>query len=193
MFAIGRKNRGEEVACTPSFSSMKSLSAICISEDTEGLERFHKEVVKEPLSGISNQAGSRTLECAKYLLKRTHAEGLMHKVDLTDQMAGGNDEGHEDGVCSVIWNYRAKNFRWIEIVPRRRLKSFQNSSDAQFSGFPFLHPHISLNLLFEVFAIYRKQLTGRIGCAEELACLRFAFRKHLTSSKFILSEGVKCR
>jgi hypothetical protein len=181
------------------------------AKDTEISESSHKYIVKAPLEAISNQHSGRTLECARFLQKRTHARGLIRKVEDTDLIRGGDgeDEAPEpDGRrgCPELWKFRVKQLksREVKVEGQSFVWTVAKSSDVLVSGFPFLHPSVTFQVLWAVMADYLKDLsaheaavaaTERRGWTQDR--LRLSDCLGLSdsggpSTRVILTEGFRC-
>lgn len=128
-----------------------------IGKDTERTELSHKATVKAPLEGISNQRNGRLVECARFMQKSVHAKCMAEKLRATNAM---DEEVHnheqkgkgvvespgrnETGRIRESQGQASKSFKRQQIISG---KSRFITSDPSFTGFPFLHPRVDLQIL----------------------------------------------
>jgi hypothetical protein len=128
-----------------------------IGKDTERTELSHKATVKAPLEGISNQRNGRLVECARFMQKSVHAKCMAEKLRATNAM---DEEVHnheqkgkgvvespgrnETGMIRESQGQASKSFKRQQIISG---KSRFITSDPSFTGFPFLHPRVDLQIL----------------------------------------------
>ena len=124
-------------------------------KDTELTESFHKKVVKAPLEAISNNTAGRDLECARYMQKTVHAECMMQKTVLTNEVEKIEGILLPSFLALEDSSFRCKSFR-------RQLLSCKAgrfcTPDPSFIGHPFSHPRISLEILHLTFCYYHRNL-----------------------------------
>jgi len=166
-------------------------------KDTELTESFHKKVVKQPLESISNQFGGRLVECARHMQKHAHAECMNFKSKLsgdkiTDPSCDSDDEENKDDdvECHFMKKSRSKAFKkqLLHVT-----ESAFHTKDVSFSGFPWLHPFVTLESLFSLLTIHRNGLSVDSGKRAEYMVLKQALRKSDRKqwAKLILIDGYK--
>jgi len=168
-------------------------------KDTEKTESFHKQSVKAPMQSISNHSGNRLLECAKEMQKSAHAACMMEKVKATqlgavdDNDVASADDERDDHTKRK--RFRSQCFKKTNIVVGRR--TFRGL-DAAFNGSPFLHPIVTLQLLFAAFVEYLTMLERADGETGHVLFLRQALGENPEISyhgnrsfSWTLVEGLK--
>ena len=168
-------------------------------KDTEKTESFHKQSVKAPMKSISNHSGNRLLECAKEMQKNAHAACMMEKIKATQQEAeDDSDVSFADDERDDITKrkrFRSQCFKNTRIVVGR---STFTGLDAGFKGSPYLHPIVSLGILFAAFLEHLNVLEDTAVETSELSFLRQALGEnpdqsyHCTRNfSWTLVEGLK--
>ena len=124
-------------------------------KDTEKTECFHKVAVKAPMLAISGRTGSRLLECAKVMQKAAHAACMMEKVKLTqehDQVSSPSPSEDDDR-----HHKQARRQSQIKTFKKQIIEMDQatfRGLDDSCTGSPFLHPIVTLEVLFAAFVQY---------------------------------------
>ena len=166
-------------------------------KDTELTERFHKKVVKQPLETISNVFGGRLVECARHMQKHAHIECLRYKAALSGEVVDPflgevceDADNEDDQECSVLKYSRSKSFT-------RHLLSVSNGAfhgeTSSFTGFPWLHPFVTLIILFDLMVKHLLFLQKSVSTRKEYLLLQGGMsnngQKH--HPKLLLIEGYK--
>ena len=174
-----------------------------IGKDTERTELSHKATVKAPLEGISNQRNGRLVECARFMQKSVHAKCMAEKLRATNAM----DEEvhtHEPKEKRVVESTGGKETGRIRESKEQASKSFKRqqiisgksrfiTSDPTFTGFPFLHPRVDLQILhvaIHEFASDRRNMDKKQHdmLVRALQCVAPSTNQ---ISKLYLTEGLK--
>jgi len=169
-------------------------------KDTELTERFHKKVVKQPLESISNVFGGRLVECARHMQKHVHAECLSFKAALSGEIVHPSlpeelDNGSEEELdCSVLKKSKMAAFNKMALCVNGA--SFHTDKTCK-EGFPWLHPFVSLSLLYALMRTHLTRLRTCVGAdaslTAELVSLENAMRRNdnRSKSKVHLVDGYK--
>lgn len=165
-------------------------------KDTELTERFHKKVVKQPLESISNQFGGRLVECARHMQKHAHAECMHFKAKLSGEIVDPSrdseiDENKDDDIeCDFVEKSRSKAFKKQLL---RVADSAFHTQDVSFSGFPWLHPVVTIQSLFSLLSVHRDGLRADSAKHAEYKVLKQALRDSDKKQwvKLILIDGYK--
>ena len=166
-------------------------------------ESSHKVYVKDALENTGNHIGSRTLECAKFLQKKAHADGLMRKVDATNRIAAAEASplaepappaDGSDG-CPLLWKYRVRNVRSV-VVSATEEGFAIGRPGVHGDGYPFLHPQVSLARLHDCTIAYLAELKRQSRKhEEEIVQLESALGRSSDmdiAPSLILTEAIKC-
>jgi len=164
-------------------------------KDTELTERFHKRVVKQPLESISNAFGGRLVECARHMQKHAHAECMRFKSNLSGEVVDplldmGNGVDGDDEECLLLKSSKTQSFS-KQLVSVSN-ESFHSGNEA-FNGFPWLHPNVTLHILFEVMSSHLTSLQQRLSTRKEYLLLKQAMgnKGNQHQGKLFLCEGYK--
>ena len=174
-----------------------------IGKDTERTELSHKATVKAPLEGISNQRNGRLVECARFMQKNVHAKCMAEKLRATNAMDEKVDT-HEPKGKRVVESTGEKETGRIRESKEQASKSFKRqqiisgksrfiTSDPTFTGFPFLHPRVDLQILhvaIHEFASDRRNM-GKKQHDMLVRALQCVAPSTNQISKLYLTEGLK--